>query len=207
MDCPGGGEGEAGGWARGAAGAEASRGPGRALLGRDCPAVSSLGLDSPSGRSPGWGSPRGGGCPDSAAEPVFGSPSPGHGARACLRAHVCRGPSKGKGVAGGECVQIRAVHVHAGTGLRAWRRPVYRPAGVHVCFSAARQDMRTPGSPQGRGRRQPQSQLRAPGTRVAGRAGSVKGAEAALTTVPPPRDLSCPGFGCRSLALSLCREV
>lgn len=36
------------------AGAQAPRGPGRALLGPDGPAVSLLRLDSPSGRSPGW---------------------------------------------------------------------------------------------------------------------------------------------------------
>lgn len=38
----------------GAAGTETPWGPGRALLGRDGPAVSLLRLDSPSGRSPGW---------------------------------------------------------------------------------------------------------------------------------------------------------
>lgn len=54
VDCRGGDVGAAGGWAWGTAGAEAPQGPGRALLGRDGPAVSSLGLDSPSGRSPGW---------------------------------------------------------------------------------------------------------------------------------------------------------
>lgn len=105
VDCPGGAEGAAGVWACWAAGTEVPRGPGRTLLGRGGPAVSSLRLDSPSGRSPGRRDR-----PEAVAARILRPGCPllrvsrqslgvgrwGLAARACLRAHVCRGPSEAR---------------------------------------------------------------------------------------------------------------
>lgn len=150
VDCPGGDEGAAGGW------------PGGRLALRRRGALDAPYWDGTALRFPRYG----------LTHPLAAAQAGGIAPRRwlpglCCRAAPCPRPpaslwvsvrgagcagarTRGERSSGGACVQIWARHVLAGTGLHGWRRPVYRPAGVHVRPSAAGQGMGTPGSRRGR---------------------------------------------------------